>query len=411
MKKIAPAAVMLSAASGAAALAWAAPIQNEPPPIAVYWVSASTTSGFMAQMMGAGGGRPSMGAIMGMMAHGGPDPNAAQHSLKLQLGSLHRAADPAAEHDAPNGLGAGPVLPLVTPRPPPASAPPQEEEERPKTPERFQRPQGRMLIFWGCGEHAGPGQPLVIDFAHITDAPARFAGLMRGLSATPMRPPSPGRYATYGEWPNERSSATIPPTGSLVGPHVVRGNYSPEIRFSLGPNQDFMSPLRLTTNAPTPSGSVQLAWQPIPTATGYFISVMGGAGGRGGDGGGDQGQGSTLVMWTSSAAQTAAFAAPDYIAPGDARRLVAERAVLSPDTTSCVVPQEVSQAAPHGILSMTAWGDEANFGYPARPAPPIWAVKVRYRSSTSAILGQPGPRGAPNQGNHSLLHGLGGLIP
>ena len=32
-------------------------------------------------------------------------------------------------------------------------------------PTEFQRPKGRILIYWGCGEHAGPGQPTVIDFA------------------------------------------------------------------------------------------------------------------------------------------------------------------------------------------------------------------------------------------------------
>ena len=72
-------------------------------PVAVYWMSASTTSGMGGGGLGAGGrpggggGRPSLSA---MMAMGRSDPNAANHSLILQLGSSHRPqGDPNAEHD------------------------------------------------------------------------------------------------------------------------------------------------------------------------------------------------------------------------------------------------------------------------------------------------------------------------
>ncbi|QUD86493.1 hypothetical protein [Phenylobacterium montanum] len=405
MKHLRTACVFAGLASGAGALAYAAPPANEPPPTAVYWVSASTTTGMMAQMMGSGGGRPSPQQMMAMMAHGGPpDPNAPQHSLRLQLGSLrHPAGPPAAEHDAPDGLGAGPVLPLLSPRPVAGPAP--QEEEGPRPPAQYHQPQGRMLIYWGCGEHAPPNQPLVIDFAHVADAPQRFAALMRGLNVPPMHGPSAGRYPSYGEWPNERNSDPVPAAGSLAGPHVVKGDYSPEIRFTLSPGQDFMPPLRLTSNTPMRSGAVQLAWDALPTATGYFATVMGAQ--RGGGGGGE-----TVVMWTSAERELAAFAAPDYISPGEARRLVGERAVLSPQTTSCVVPAEVAQAAQHGLLSMTAWGEEANFGYPARPQPPVWVVKVRYRSAASALLGQPNGFGGEEQRrNRPGFPGLGGLFP
>src|SRR3546814_19439284 len=31
----------------------------------------------------------------------------------------------------------------------------------------FERPKGRMLLFWGCGAKPGPGQPVVIDFSKL----------------------------------------------------------------------------------------------------------------------------------------------------------------------------------------------------------------------------------------------------
>jgi hypothetical protein len=414
-----------AAAVAAVVIAGAASAQERAPggPVAVYWMSAQTSTGFMAGMMGGGGGRPGMGAMMGMMMRGGPDPDAVSHSLRLQLGSSRRPQGaPEAEHDPPAALNAGPVLPLVTP----VQQPVQPVEESPGPPPEYHRPHGRMLIFWGCGEHAGPGQPYVIDFAKVGDDPTAFAGVMRGLAVTPMQPPSPGRFATYGEWPNARSRTSIPANGALVGDHLVKGDYIPDIRFSLAPGQDFMAPLRLLRNDRTPTGAVQLAWTAPPTALGYFATAMGGSGED------------TVVMWTSSASQAAAFAVPDYLAPAETRRLVASRHLMPPTQTQCLVPQEAVQAMGRGgLLQLAAFGDEADFAWPPRPQRLEWVVKVRYRSTTSGMLGQPDPMGGGRRGHRddgddgssqqqpppqqqqqqqhrgpgSLLHGLGGFIP
>ena len=48
-----------------------------------------------------------------------------------------------------------------------------------------------------------------------------------------QRGPSPARSKTYGEWPNARDSQRVPGEASLRGDHAVRGNYTPDIRFSL----------------------------------------------------------------------------------------------------------------------------------------------------------------------------------
>jgi hypothetical protein len=383
-------------------------------------MSAATASG-MGGMMG-GGGRPSMASIMAMRNGGA---GAYTHNLVLQLGSSDRptGGDPAAEHDPPEGLDVGPTLPLVTPQP----AAPVAHEEPEGPPPQYHQPRGRMLIFWGCGEHAPAGQPLVIDFAQMGEGqvPAQFTALMRGLAVRPMQPPSSARNATYGEWPNSQSGTRVPPQGSLQGDHVIHGNYSPEIKFALGPNQDFMGPFVLTSNVKNPSGSATLAWNPVDGSRGYFAAMMGAHG---------QDQ---VVMWTSSAAQTAAFAPPDYLSDSEITRLVASRALMDPSTTSCVVPEEAVAAAGGGsFFQMAAYGGEANFSYPPRPPAPqpwriAWEVKVRYKSTTSGILGMDmsrmmGGRGSyqqPDQGDDqqqqqpppkqhpSIFNPLGGLIP
>ncbi len=417
-------------------------------PVAVYWMSASTQSGFGMPSMGggpgsAGGGRPSLSQMMAMMNGGG----GAQHSLILQLGSTQRPSGaPNAEHLPPQGLGAGPRLPLVTPEAQP-QAPPAEEPERPSIPPEFQKPRGRMLIFWGCGEHAKPGQPIVVDFAQVSAGkiPPGMELLAKGLDIRRMQPPSASRYATYGEWPNAQARTTVPSDGSLVGAHTIHGDYSPEIKFSLNSSQDFLGPLTLTTNAKTPSGSVQLAWAPVSGGQAYAAVVLGASGREGRGGVGD----STVVLWSSSETQAAAFALPDYISPGDLARAVESHTFMGAQTTSCTVPKEAVDASPQGFLQMAAYGAEANFVYPPRPADPKvtwnqqWQVKARYRSATGGLLGMTmpsmgGPRGGYRPGGggggggggdgdqaqvpqtpqdaaaarrRAIMKGLGGIIP
>jgi hypothetical protein len=431
--------ILLAGATILASGAVAQPAQKVTGPVAVYWMSASTQSGFgMPGMGGAGGGRPSMSQIMAMANGGG----GAQHSLTLQLGSSQKPTGaPSAEHLPPPGLGAGPSLPLVSPEAPP----PVQETDRPQIPPEYQKPRGRMLIFWGCGAHAGPGQPVVLDFAEMSagKVPPGMALLSKGIGIRAMQGPSPGRYAAYGDWPNARSRTTVPGEGSLVGQHTVHGDYSPEIKFALNQNQDFLGPLTLTTNAKTPGGGAQLGWAPVSGAQAYAATVIGaggGAGGRGRSGGGDDTQ---VVLWSSSETEAAAFALPDYISPADLARGVETHTLMGPSTTSCQVPKEVVDAAPQGFVQMAAYGGEANFVYPPRPSDPKvawnrqWEVKVRYRSATGGLLGMTMPTadggrgrrgGYPDQPDgaqappqtpaeaaaarrKSILQGLGGFIP
>ncbi|CAN7555066.1 hypothetical protein LJR225_004050 [Phenylobacterium sp. LjRoot225] len=398
------ASVIILAAAGPAA---AQPVQKVTGPVATYWMSAQTQSGF--GMPGAGG-QPDRGQMMRMMMGGG---GGAQHLLTLQLGSSRKPqGEPEAEHLAPANLRAGASLPLVTPRAQPAP----RGEDTPDVPRDFQKPKGKMLIFWGCGERARPNQPVVIDFSKMSagQVPPGFQAMMRGLGAAPMQPPSPSRNATYGEWPNPKSRSSVGSGGSLVGEHAVRGDYTPDIRFSLTPNQDFLSALNLSTNAKTPGGAIQLGWNMVPNATGYFASVMGG-------------NQDTVVLWSSAEVQASAFAAPDYLSPSEASRLVAARGLLSPQTTRCAVPKEVIDAAPQALVQLFAYGQEANFVYPPRPTDPKiawnkeWQVKVRYRSATGGMLGMATPGMADDSDDRddpqrkekrrgSIMRGLGGAI-
>jgi hypothetical protein len=333
------------------------------PPIAVYWVSAATASG-----LGAGGGGAA--GMMGMMLGRG---GGAQRSLDLRLGSSQAASGaPQAQHDIPPGLNMGPSLPLVTPVRAPAQPPERD------LPGGMEQPKGRLLIYWGCGEKAGPGQPVVIDFASVA-AGQRPPNLVARRVAIPTGPAF-GRSRSYGDWPNQQDSKPVPADGSLKGDHAVKANYAPEIRFTVDERRDFMPGVQLTSSG-TAAGARQVRWGAVAGATGYFMTAFGG-----------KQDGSQVVMWSSSAVQEMGGALMDYVPPHEVARLVREKVVLPPETTECTVPVEVLKAAEVPMMQFIAYGDELNVVHPPRPKDPKvaweqqWAVKVRLKSTTMVPL-------------------------
>jgi len=358
--------VLCGALAACAGLALA---QQQKPPVAVYWLSAETASGLPM-----GGSGMDMAAMM-MGGAGGP-----RREMLLQLGSQRTAPDPAASHRIPPTLKMGEALPLLAPvvvRP--------EREPREGLPDDFEKPQGRMLIYWGCGEKTRAGQPLVIDFAKMASAKAMPADLF-ALRIAAQRPPAPGRNRGYGDWPNKENSTRVPADASLVGNHVVAGNYSPEIRFAVDARHDFLAPVALDTATKTPGGGVAARWQAIPHALGYFATVIGAAAG-----------GKDVVMWSSSEKRIFGDALLTWLPNADVARLIKEKVALPPQTTECVVPADVANAGEGGMIRFIAYGEELNLAHPPRPQDPkatwepLWAVKLRQKSTTAAVLGMEAP--------------------
>ncbi len=347
-------------------------------PIARYEMRAGTTAGMMAGMAGMKGG--GIGSALGM-AFGGKG-GAPQHELSLELGSSREPAGqpPKADHFMPVGAKLGVSVPLTTPV---MDAKERDEREQPPEKRNFQRPKGRMLIFWGCGEHAPAGQPIVIDFSKIA------AGQMPpGLwsNAVPMeRSVSPRSSRTYGAWPNQ-DGKSVKTDSSLLGAHRIAGNYSPEINFTL--TRDFMGALRPTSFV-QPSGATLLRWNPLLEATGYHAAVFGGKSAPGGQMG-------DIVWWSSSATREFGGGLSDWLSPKTVARLVNARTVLAPAITTCMIPAEVKAAAPEfQMATLYAYGPEEDFAYPPRPAnskapwKPDWTARIRHRSMNAFLLGMP----------------------
>lgn len=334
------------AALGALAIAAVALAQQAPKPKieAVYWLSAETVSGMVT-------GQPAGVA----------------KNLSLQLGSARRSPAPSAEHLPPQGLRAGERLPLVSP----GNGAPKVDgkpDYRPGTPDK---PKGRIELYWGCGETAPSGQPVVIDLATLKPGAASPFGAVLDVRA--MVPPSAGRHATYGEWPGGKNGTRVPRDASLVGDHIVQGNYSPEMRFAVAGGNDFLAPLA-PRNAKLASGAVRVSWPALANARGYIMTVTGAR------------EDGTIVMWTSSAVRMPGRALPDYLEQSDIARLVQQRILLAPQATECVVPSAVGRASESAMLMMNAYGPEGNYGSP-RDAPAGWGVKLRTKATHMSMLG------------------------
>ncbi|MGE5640637.1 MAG: hypothetical protein ACM30H_11130 [Clostridia bacterium] len=330
------------------------------PPIAQYWMSVETAAGMGG--MGSGGVASMMSGMMG-------GPGAGGRRMLLQLASQNSSSAPQAEHDIPPGLNMGPALPLthqVKPRPEPREdGLPQDREVK-----------GRMLIYWGCGDEVRKGQPVVIDFSKVAAGQTPPNLVSRRINAP--RPPSPGRAKGYGEWPNTLpdGSKAVPNDASLRGEHVVKANYAPEIKFSLGETHDFMQPVALS------SQGNRVMWSSVPNATGYFATAYGAA------------SQDEFVMWSSSEQQEMGGMLMTFVPPAEVARLVKEKIVMPSSATECKVPGEVVQkAGGNPFVNFIAYGPEANFVQPPRPADPKipweqqWVAKARFKSTGSILLG------------------------
>ena len=334
-----------------------------------YSMDAATMSGFGAMAGGGGGG--GLGAIMGMMRGGPPS---AVRTLLLEHGAATTAPKPQADHFMPKGAGLGTSVRLL---PPPGG--------ESGTASRFERPSGRLLLYWGCGAKAPKGQPVVIDFAKLAAGQIPPGLFMNNVDLPDDWQLRVSGARTYTSWPNGKDAKTVPASGSLIGAHRITANYAKEINFTLA--EDFMPPLEARTSE-VGGGATQLAWTGLTKATGYYAWAMGAKGtGKGGTP-------TELVWWASSKSQ--AFGGPlwDWISPAGVRKLIAAGTVMPPEQRDCTIPAEVSKASGEGMLiNLQAYGPQADFAFPARPADtrkpwnPEWIARVRFRSSTTLIPG------------------------
>lgn len=331
-----------------------------------YEMDAATMSGFAAM----GGGKGGMGGAMSMMFGGGPD-NAIARQLFLRLGSNEAptAPPPKGDHFFLPPAKLGKSVPLISP----------ERKTGEYSPE-FERPKGRLLLYWGCGAKAGPGQPVVIDFAKV--AAGQVPPGLFSTAVPVIREVSAANSRSYMEWPNGKSDKMPSRDSSLLGAHRIASNVGPDINFTLA--QNYMPGLQASTAVQT-DGSVMIRWSPLQAATGYAAWAFGGMDKleRGGD----------IIWWSSSDAREFGGGLWDWLPPAVVANLITKKIVMPPSQTSCQIPAEVKKASGEMMIgNLNAFGPEANFSYPPKPAGNApwnidWTAKVRFRSYTMLMVG------------------------
>ncbi len=343
-------------------------------PLTQYWVSVATQN-MVIPGMSQGEMSGLQGMILGKMAGVGP-----KRTLLLQLSAPGKPpAAPEATHDIPPGLEMGKTLPLLIPereRPVRGEEPQERKAEKPKV---------RMLFYWGCGEAVRPGQPRVLDTEKMSMAD--FGKAMAGRSGSGQVPPSPRSGWAYAEWPNKQDQKEVPKSGSLAGAHFVHGNYSPEIKFSVGEKHDFMAPVEFSSVRGGLADSIAFEWKTIPTAIGYFAMAIGHSEKTG-----------ETILWSSSDAQDPGYGLMSYLSPADVNRFIRDKVVMGPSVTSCSIPRGIFKDAGGAALQFIGYGDELNVAWPPKPKDPkipheyVWAVKLRNKSTGMLPLSQEGMR-------------------
>lgn len=342
------------------------------------WMDVATHD--MAGMPDMGGmGRAAMGMFggAGTQNHYGATRHGAMPGRYVDIALLNQL-NPGAEAEdlIPTGLQLGKSLPLL---------PPKAEVREPAASgdynNRMQDASTRILTYWGCGAAVRPGQPREIRI-DVKDGQVKTSGAMQGRYV-------PDRTAnvnpSYALWPNERSGKAVPEGASLVGPHQIAGAKVPEsLKFTLEQSQDFMPKIALASSGDAEHGQTW-SWQPVARARGYFLHAFGT-------------RDDAMVLWSSSETADAGMGVLDYLPPATIDRWIQEKVLLPASATSCAMPAGIFASADSnrgggGMLRMIAYGPESNIAWPPKPADPKlawspeWSVRVRTKSTATAMLG------------------------
>ena len=331
-------------------------------------------------------GMPDLGIMGGMASRmmggdKGPQGYPQSRHIPVNIGkvldiAMYNSLRPGvpAEQFVPAGLAVGKSLPLV---PPPPGTDPKHDQ-----PLKIEDVEVTIRQYWGCGAAVGPGQPKVMTLRVKKGSLQKDGSVAPGLFV-------PDRdidvNPNYARWPNQKNSKRVSDRSSMAGQHRIVGDGVPaSLQFELGRNADFMPKIALDSKGEL-ADSIQLQWQSVERARGYFLHAMAMQDER------------NFVMWSSAEVAGAGSELLNYLTGSNIDKWIKQKVLLTPTTTRCVVPKGIFKPSGKGeaiaALNMIAYGPETNITWPERPADPKqpwkpeWNVRVRTKSTTSAMLG------------------------
>jgi len=323
----------MAALVGVANLVGAAPVN--------YQMNLHTQSGFTA-----GGATGMLGMMMGGTG------SSVSKAMDLRLTNpTDIPSGNAAEHRVPDGMRIGPSLPL-------------KGELRSSAGGESGEPDGKVLIYWGCGPTVLKGQPETIDLRNLASkvspevaAMARSARATSGGGSDESLPPRTLR------WPHDdRNFRGIPAESSAVGEHLVKASFMrQDIRYSLGSDMDFLEPMNLKAGGGDLKAAIPLSWDPIRRAKGFNLTAVAPRSDK------------EIVLWLAEKTKSPML-------PGSQH--------------TCAIPAGIFEAAEMAMVSGEAVGPTQSFAYPPQKRdekkPLIWTAKVQVSAHDSIMLGLEG---------------------
>lgn len=311
--------------------------------------------------------------------------------------ALHNALKPGIEAQEliPGGLNLGKSLTLIP-------IEPSVDQKGSTPPGKIPDVEVKISEYWGCGAAVRPGQPKVATFK-VKGGTVNGRGGMQGMDFQSTGSLSRGQYVPdrdidlkpgYVYWPNRKHGKQVPSGARLAGQHQVTGDGIPaSMQFQVEQNADFMPKLMLRSQG-EPTAAVGLSWPSVDRARAYFITgmhmqVLGE-------------NAYAMTVWSSADVPGAGSELHAYLGSSYLDKWLKQKILLPANATSCIIPKGIfggaslmqgQQGVMPGMLQMTAYGPESWITYPPRPADPKkpwnpeWSVRLRAKSTATAMLG------------------------
>jgi hypothetical protein len=297
---------------------------------------------------------------------GGLQGMSAPYALMLDARGKPLAGAESANHFIPAGMNMGDSLPLIRPDKAPGGAGNAFEAEQ---------PDWTIKLYWGSSKTAQKGQPLVITPKEMKNPKGLSGKLADGFSGAWKGAPAAGWG--WGEWPNKKTTVSVPAGASLLGDHNVTGSYLPDIKFKM--DRDFLPPLEVTAGADA-NASIPVKWNAVNGAVGYFVYAMASDAAK-----------KETVIWTSSAKPVMGGAGHEHSAR--VKELVKSGVALGPDALAVDIPAGIFAGADGVMILANAYGADYWAQYPPKPAnapanwKPEWTVNALFLSTWSGTPG------------------------
>lgn len=259
----------------------------------------------------------------------GPSFDAAAKSVTLSLISDKYASNAAtAECAMPWKLSNKKLAQLtVIPFPKDDAQPAQDSAQSPQ-----------VKVFWGNSNTIPEGQPK----------------MMPPQSAAPAAKDADKDKAKNGEnesslayWPG-KDDKPLDAKATASGTYKLTTNYCGNISATVDAEQDFLAPFDLVDSSARIdlTKAITIRWKKIARAKAYLLTATGG-------------NSKETIVWASSS-NSDWINVPDVtnraLQPEELQKLVKDGVLLSPDTTSCVIPAGTFKDADSAMLTMTAIG-------------------------------------------------------